>query len=373
MAVIFARMRIGIVGWSATLKKEEEREYIQTVIDGLTNAAPQHSFALITDDITILNSLPVRLLQIPSITNYSGLRRWYNKTLPTLLAKESIDYLITINSGYVNTAIPQLSLLTSAKAPLLACKSWLSFLYKKYLYKSLQKAQNIAILSKPQQQELEKVFGVKANQISTVGYAVPATYQPADWQRREIFLQAQTGGREYFLYSSPFREEQFLLTLKAFSLFKKRQKSNLQLLVAGPFTISKTLQEKLDTYKYRQDVVLLNNLDSSVLPQLTACAYAVLFLQENTKIAHPVAAAMQCGVPVIGFENNEATIEAAGPAALYAQATPESLAEQMKLVYKDEALRQNLILHSQQRAALVDGKQAAQTILTLLMEGNLSK
>src|SRR5205823_4773482 len=113
---------------------------------------------------------------------------------------------LTINGAAVNTTVSQVSLITDAKALLLSRKSWLFFLYKKQVAKSLQKVKNIVTVSGPQHPVLQKIFGIKAEQLSTTGYAIPATYQPTDWQQRETFLQAQTGGREYFLYTGTFNE-----------------------------------------------------------------------------------------------------------------------------------------------------------------------
>jgi hypothetical protein len=57
---------------------------------------------------------------------------------------------------------------------------------------------------------------------------------------------------------------------------------------------------------------------------------------------------VQCGVPVLGLENSAAIQEAAGGAFLPASATPESLAEGMKLIYRNENLREQLIRGAQQ-------------------------
>ena len=357
-------MHIGVAVWSSVLQKTNQKEYVEVLLSSVAALSPEHTLILITDEADFALPTNVNRLQVPLVSSYFGLRRWYGKTLPTIIKKESVNALITIDSGPVNSPIPQLPLFISPPLALKTCNTWLQFFYKKYLVKRLQKA-GIGVMASQQKQEMKKLLGVKEEQIFTVGYAVSAAYQPIDdWQQREAFLQHQTGGREYFLYTGHFVEEQFLQVLKAFSLFKKRQQSNMQLLVPGRFSISKKLQEKIDTYKYRQDVQLLNTPDESLLPQLMACAYAVLFTPENSTTAWPVAAAMQCHVPVIGAENNAAVKDIADSTALYIDATPESLAEQMKRIYKDEALRQSLIFHSHQQAKLVSGRQAAQNILT---------
>ncbi len=136
----------------------------------------------------------------------------------------------------------------------------------------------------------------------------------------------------------------------------------MQLIVAGAFTAGKEVSEKLQTYKYRSDVKLYENADQQTMATLTTAAYAVIFLDEKKLTAFPVAAALQCGVPVIGLDSAHATKEVAGVAGLYASAIPDSLAEQMKRVYTDENLRKQLVANAILQLPFVNGDAAAQKL-----------
>lgn len=97
-----------------------------------------------------------------------------------------------------------------------------------------------------------------------------------EWEEREQIKEKYTGGTEYFLYTGPLYPPDLLITLlKAFSHFKKWQRSNMKLTLAGPAS-KKTaqLKEKLATYKYREDVVILEDPDTLTLKELTDAACA---------------------------------------------------------------------------------------------------
>jgi hypothetical protein len=97
-----------------------------------------------------------------------------------------------------------------------------------------------------------------------------------EWEDREKIKEKYTGGTEYFLYTGPIYPPDPLITLlKAFSHFKKWQQSNMKLVMAGSVN-RKTgkLKEKLATYKYREDVIIIENPVTELLHELAAAAYA---------------------------------------------------------------------------------------------------
>ena len=104
-----------------------------------------------------------------------------------------------------------------------------------------------------------------------------------------------------------------------------------------------SLIDKLKTYKYRNDVVLLNYVNEDTLAKLTATAYALVYPSFFEGFGVPVLEAMQCEVPVI-TSTGSAMQEIAGDAALYAEpGNYMELAEKMMHLYKDETLRASLI------------------------------
>ena len=154
-----------------------------------------------------------------------------------------------------------------------------------------------------------------------------------------------TDGCEYFLFTGGIHPRKNLLTLlKAFSVFKKRQQSNMKLVVAGRLAWKNNdLLDKLETYKYRNDVVLLGYVKEEELVNITASAYALIFPSFFEGFGVPPLEAMQCNVPVI-TSNVSSMPEICGAAALYANPNSyNELAEKMMQLYKDETLRNKII------------------------------
>ena len=100
-----------------------------------------------------------------------------------------------------------------------------------------------------------------------------------EWEEREQIKEKYTAGTEYFLYPGPlYPPDPLIILLKAFSHFKKWQQSNMKLVLAGPASRkTKQLKEKLATYKYREDIAIIEDPGAAALTELTTAAYALVF------------------------------------------------------------------------------------------------
>ena len=178
----------------------------------------------------------------------------------------------------------------------------------------------------------------------------------ADTEKEEI-KRKYVRGKEYFLAElAGAGEEDVINLLKAFSLFKKRQQSNMQLLLTGGINGSAdVIRQRLETYKYREDVHWQDGpaadgglsadggLAAADSGRVNRAAYAVLLLFDGHTLGAPLLNAWAAGVPVIAADGGLLQ-EIAGDAALPAGAgDPASLAAQLMRIYKDENGRMDLI------------------------------
>ena len=132
------------------------------------------------------------------------------------------------------------------------------------------------------------------------------------------------------------------------------------------------IEEKLKTYKYRDDVVLLNKVTEAQLAKLTASAYCVLYPSFYDGFPLPIVQAMQSYVPVIA-SNVGNIIEVGGEAILYTNpSSPEEIAEKMQLIYKDENLRNKLCKDGLQQALLFNWDKTAEVFLDVIENRNQS-
>ena len=169
------------------------------------------------------------------------------------------------------------------------------------------------------------------------------TATPLSPAEREAAKAEWAGGKEYFLVISDGAGQKGMVNLlKAFSLFKKRQRSNMQLVILDRDPPSgRVWQEKLNTYKYREDLHWVVRQEG--LQKVIGGAYALLMPFAGDGLGVPVLNAWKAGVPVIAGPGG-GLAEIGGEAVLYASPDdPAVLAGQMMLIYKDEACRNSLI------------------------------
>lgn len=176
---------------------------------------------------------------------------------------------------------------------------------------------------------------------------------PLEWDQREKIKETYTNGREFFIFAGDIHpRHQLLVLLKAFSHFKKWQRSEMKLIIAGtPTKWTEEFREKLLLYKYKEDVLVMENPDPSVLIQLIAAAYALVYLTNEYDLSAGILNAIQARVPVIASDT--AIIrEITGNSLIFVPAgDQEELARNLLLLYKDEAFRTSVI----QKAALAPG------------------
>ena len=90
--------------------------------------------------------------------------------------------------------------------------------------------------------------------------------------------------------------------------------------------------------------MMLGYLSEDDLVRITASAYSVVYPSLLEGFGVPVIEAMKCCVPVITSLHSSMQ-EIARDAALYADANnPDDIADKMMLVYKDEKMRDELIV-----------------------------
>jgi glycosyltransferase involved in cell wall biosynthesis len=181
----------------------------------------------------------------------------------------------------------------------------------------------------------------------------------ADAEKEEI-KKRYVRGKEYFLADlAGAGEEDVMYLLKAFSLFKKRQQSNMQLILTGTTNGSTGMvRQRLKTYKYREDVHWQEDWPTAEAGQLSRAAYAALLLFDVHTLGAPLLNAWTAAVPVITMDGSLLQ-EIAGDAALLAGAgDPASLAAQLMRIYKDENGRMDLIRKGLDRRGTYSRRQS---------------
>lgn len=318
----------------------------------MASAHPEHRFIFIFDrEYDKKLSFPVNVKTViagPEARHPVLWWLWYNFSLPRLAKKYKADVLVSPDSFCsLTTSIPQclvLHDLSFLHFPAFNKKSHLRFM-KFFMPRFLKKAKSIATVSEFSKADIIKQYGIDSNKIDVVYSGVSDDFIPATIDEREKVKEEFTSGSEYFLFTGALHPRKNLMNLlKAFSVFKKRQKSGMKLVIAGRLAWKyEGFLNSLKSYKYRDDVVLTGYVTRETITSLTASAYAMVYPSLFEGFGVPPLESMRSGVPVITSKNT-AMQEICGDAALYADPNaPADIASQMMLVYKDEDLRKEMI------------------------------
>lgn len=298
-------------------------------------------------------------------------RWWLDVKLPAALKAFKPDLLITLNSDIsLRTNLSQLFFLTETlflHSPKSLSSAELLF-RKFYLPKYLKKAKAIITPSEYIKKEVTNNFNTSADKIFVIKSIIDNAYQSLAWQQQQQVKDGYADGREYFLFTGGFDPMYDLISvLKAFSQFKKWQRSNMKLIVTGDTSNLQTA-EKLQTYKFRDDVIVLNNTPPEQKARLMAAAYAVIHTPVYDASAITVMEAMQCGTPVITVKIG-AIPEIAGEAVLYADpASDEMIAAQMIKLHKDESLKAQLAETGKLQAEKYSSDNAVEKLWQLIAD-----
>ncbi|MFM9022077.1 MAG: glycosyltransferase family 4 protein [Sediminibacterium sp.] len=243
--------------------------------------------------------------------------------------------------------------------------------YRLFTGRALKKATLLAAVSNSTREDMQHVFPfLHSKSIELLPGASRSVFHPLDWEEKNAIKSRYTGGQEYFLVAGSIHPRKDLMTvLKAFSLFKKWQKSSMKLVIAGRWAWqNEELQEKINSYKYRDELVITGYIPEEELTLLTGAAYALIYPSLWEGFGLPILEAMQSGIPVIA-SNHPSLVETGGKVALYFDAgQPELLYEQCLRLYKDESLKSRLITEGIQRAQLYSWENTARELNRLLYQ-----
>ncbi len=127
--------------------------------------------------------------------------------------------------------------------------------------------------------DIVKQYKTNADKIKIIYKGVNENFREISYEEKEKVKSQYTEGNEYFIYSGEIGSNNNLLNLlKAFSAFKKRQKSSMQLLIAGkPGWKSKEFFESLSLFMYKNEVKILKDPSMEERIKVTAAAYAMVY------------------------------------------------------------------------------------------------
>lgn len=318
----------------------------------LAEHKPAHKFVFVTDEKPgAQTSLPanVEIVYSRPVARPAIFRKhWYNRTLPTLVKNIGANLLVHASGMSVARCnVRQIVFAHNYYSPEVfpTTNKVLKAYFQKQLATIFDLSSLVIVRSRLEKNFLAERYKSAAEKLRVLPPFVNERYAPSDFFNNEKTKEKYTDGKEYFLYQGAIagNENALVTLLKAFSFLKKRQKTNMQLLLlaVGEAGVA-GFAEKLRSYKYRNDVQLLDELDEKKAANIVAGAYAFVYPLPAIADTTFILRALQSGVPII-TTNCPLTKEIAGDAGLYIDPSDfMDIANNLMLIFKDEAARARL-------------------------------
>ncbi len=219
------------------------------------------------------------------------------------------------------------------------------YYYRKFSPMFARKANRIVTVSEYSKNDIARRYNIDPAKIDVSYNGAHEEYRPLSWEEKEAVKAEYAEGCEYFVYAGALHPRKNIVNLlKAFVRFKKRQRSNMKLVMVGRLAWNfKEIVEAKEKMPFKDDVKWVGYLDVNELARVMGGAYALTYVSLFEGFGIPILEALQCQVPAI-ISNTSSMPEVGGAAALLANPEdPEDIAVQMEKLYKDEALREQLI------------------------------
>jgi glycosyltransferase involved in cell wall biosynthesis len=302
---------------------------------------PYHEDFIFADNITpIIAGPPARH---PFLFVY-----WLEFTVYDLLKKLKVDLFLSCD-GYLSlrSSVKQLAVIHDINfhhypndLPWLVKKY-----YNYYFPRFAKKASRIATVSEFSKNDIAETYSIPKSKIDVVYNGCSAGFGLVNDEKRRATQTQYAAGLPYFIYVGSIQPRKNLQRLfLAFDLFKKQSGAKHKLLIAGQkYFWNKAMKNSLAVCEHKKDIIFLGRVEEDALHDLTASAFAALYVPLFEGFGIPLLEAMQSEVPVI-TSNVSSLPEVAGNAALYCTPTNiDDIANAMLKLYNDSQLREVLV------------------------------
>ena len=332
-----------------TVSEQEVEDYhffIHNILPQVVLQHTQHQFYFfhLNKDVEQIAAPNIRYVQLPPYMRLKLLQPWaYKNKLPTIVAKIGAHLFISIGSkaSSYTVSLPQIAILANEDRGLKPLSKKGKSSLHKLLLKSVKSAGAVITFSKAFVETLREIAKGEDEKFKVI-YNIPQPLILPNTNDDFSIQSKYTDGKGYFIYTGPIVANNILLLLKAFSIFKKRQKSGMKLLIINRGAAHAAFAQTLLNYKYRNDVVYLEALPDGDLAQLLSAAYAFVNpYQLNTTVY--LLQSLLAGVPVLTVANEVVKEVAPGAIMIMEKDNVANIADKMMMIYKDENLRNEMI------------------------------
>ena len=352
------------------------RTYLREMINGIAQSRPQWQLVVFTPKggPALMDALPanVTMAELPGVPHNRGLRVLYQQFIfPVFIARWKI--------GAFFAAASIAPLWTGARV-VLAVQFLQFFLprskfslrsayLRRLLPASVKKATRVIAFSEAASADLIAATAVAKEKVTIIPHGIPEEVWEfvKEPQRAAGVGLALTGGRPYILYvSATYEYKNHLRLIRAFAQLKREMSIPHALLLAGsevtvPFA---ELKAEAARQSVANDVIIPGRVASAAALYFDASLAVFPSIQET--FGFPLVEAMACGCAVV-TSNVSSMCELAGDAALLVDPLDEnSIASGMKVLLRDEGMRDRLRAKGVERAAQYTWARAVESTVKVI-------
>ncbi len=298
---------------------------------------------------------------------------WFEWGVPFMLKKYKIDLFLSPDSYMsLSTKVPTCLVIHDLAFEHYPEHFVLShrLYWRHYSPLFARKAKRIATVSTFSKQDIVKYYGIDANNIDVVFNGAHDEYKPLDDAERIIVKTKYADGCEYFVFAGALHPRKNILNLlKAFVAFRKRQPTNMKLVIVGRMAWKyEEVEEMRNSMPFKDEVKWVGYMNVDELSKVIGAAYALVYASLFEGFGIPILEALNCNVPAI-VSNTSSMPEVAGNAALLVNPNdPEDIAAKMHQLYKDENLRNQLIENAKIQRQKFNWDGAAERLWNCMMK-----
>ncbi len=217
--------------------------------------------------------------------------------------------------------------------------------YHYFIPRFARMAKRILTVSEFSRNDIATNFNILPDKIDVAYNGANEIFEPISNDEKIKIREELTHGCEYFMYVGVLvPRKNITRILKAFNEFKKTSGSNTKLVIVGAkMFLSDEMEKAYQQSAYQSDIVFTGRLTTEKLKLILGGALSLLYVSYFEGFGIPILEAMSAGIPVI-TSNVTSMPEVAGDAALFVDPfSIDSIKEAMLSIYRDSALRDNLI------------------------------
>ena len=189
--------------------------------------------------------------------------------------------------------------------------------YRFFFPKFVRKAKRVITISEYSKADIIKTYNYPANKIDDVYCGISDYFYPcSEDEKKQIKAKYANSNEYYFFVGTMHPRKNILRLIKAFAEFKKNNRNNLKLVLAGHIMWDdESIKNVIESHSIKDDILLVGRVSNEELRLLLGSAWALVFVPVFEGFGLPVVEAWQCGAPVI-CSNVTSIPEVAGDAAI---------------------------------------------------------